>query len=113
MAGAPRRSGCATRAQPFAKGHAMRISILSSLLLSTALAVTPSALAGAAPAPAATVAPALPTVAPTQDPDAVRYAAREAQEPAPAAFHGGSDVLVIGGSSLTIALLIILVVILL
>jgi hypothetical protein len=85
----------------------MRLAPLSLLVL-TALIGTPSLAAFADPAPAASR-----TAARSSTSDADQYAAREAKDTVVTNFKGGGEVLVIGGSALTLVLVVLLVVILL
>jgi hypothetical protein len=117
----PRASLAAGVARNLLVMASMRTPKLSSLLVAAALTSAPMA-AWATPsieaAPrAATVevsrtAPVETTpVAATTD-DASRYAEREAKDAKAADFRGGSNILVIGGSTLTIVLLVVLIVVL-
>jgi hypothetical protein len=100
----------------------MRTPKLSSLLVAAALTSAPMAAAWATPsieaAPRAAAvevsrtAPVEITPAATATDDASRYAEREAKDAKAADFRGGSNVLVIGGSTLTIVLLVVLIVVL-
>lgn len=92
----------------------MPTSKLSALFLAAALTGVPLATAAADSTPAAERAIA-PARAATLDPsaDSDRYAEREAAAPANAEFRGGaSTVIVIGSSTLAIALIVLLIVIL-
>ena len=63
-------------------------------------------------APVAAPAAEAPVATPAAADDASRYAEREAKDAKAADFRGGSNVLVIGGSTLTIVLLVVLIVVL-
>lgn len=96
----------------------MRISTLSTLLVAGALATSPSGVAFAAPAPTSSPTPARAAESTPPPETAVateeeQYAAREAKDKDVANFQGGRSTIVIGGSTLGIVLLIILLVILL
>ncbi len=100
----------------------MRTSRFSSLLVAAALTGGSAIVAfpqGAAAEPIAarsTVAQT-PASAPVADPaattDAEQYTAREAKDKAVANFRGGSRVVLVSGSLLTVVLIVVLVVILL
>ena len=100
----------------------MRNSRLSALLVAAALVAAPSAVALAAPAsPVSSTPDRAPAPTPTGDPslapaaasDAEVYAAREEKDKDVAKFEGGRSVIIIGGSTLGIVLLVVLLVILL
>jgi hypothetical protein len=89
--------------------------ILSSLVLATTLVGAPY-IASATPAPIATVsAPATTSKAPkaSDATDVARYAELEQQSPAAGTFEGGGSAIYIGGSALTLVLVILLIVIIL
>ncbi len=95
----------------------MRFPTLSVLLFAAALTGAPSIAVLAAPATSAYSrssgsSAATPSTAPTEASDADQYAAREAADGSVADFQGG-NVYLIGGSALTLALVIVLLVILL
>ncbi|HUH03287.1 MAG TPA: hypothetical protein VML75_14920 [Kofleriaceae bacterium] len=93
----------------------MRFARLSTLLVAASLMGAPATVAFAQPAATAQLAPAsAPSAAPPTEPasDAERYADREAMNQSVADFQGGNTV-VIGGSTLGLVLLIVLLVILL
>ena len=90
----------------------MRNSPLS-LLLIAALIGAPTVTAFADPAPQARSMPTIPQATTQPAPsDAEQYAAREIKDTEVAKFEGGSEVLIIGGSTLTILLVVLLAVIL-
>jgi hypothetical protein len=91
----------------------MRIARLGSLLLAAALGAASASAAVAAPAttPHALVERA-PALAPARTTDAARYAALEAQDRSVEKFRGGREIWIIGGSTLTIVLVVVLVIIL-
>ncbi|MBX3162198.1 MAG: hypothetical protein KF773_39910 [Deltaproteobacteria bacterium] len=95
----------------------MRFSNLSYLLVSATLAATP-ALAHAETAPVTQSVPAeravqAPAAQAKPSDDATRYAAREQQDQKARQFQGGAaEVVVIGTGTITLALLIVLLVVL-
>jgi len=101
----------------------MRTQRLSALLVAALLIGGPATTAFAEPATtsqelpapsAGSADPAPPAAAPATSTDAERYAAREAKDAKAAEFHGGGHAsLYIGGSTVTIVLLVVLLVILL
>jgi hypothetical protein len=98
-----------------AKESAMQTHrFLSISLLAAALACPSVASAEPTTVPTEEVA-TTPTVAPDPAPvdDATRYAEQEKQTPAAANFEGGGRGVYIGGSAVTLVLLVILLVILL
>ena len=90
----------------------MRIPLLSAALVSLALVTCPSLSASAAPTPEVSQSSTAPVRA-SVAPDAARYAAREAQDRSGKDFQGGAEVLVIGGTTVGVVLLVVLIVILL
>jgi hypothetical protein len=89
----------------------MRFSTLSALLVTVALATAPTvAFADPTVTPSTLATKTTPTATAS---DADRYAAREAKDTAVAKFEGGREVLVIGGTTLGIIVLVVLIVILL
>jgi len=92
----------------------MKTRMFTSFAVAAALAAAPL-VASADPKPVAahSQSSTKPTT-PTQTPDdANNYAQREKQAPAAANFEGGAEGIYIGGSVLTIALVVVLLVILL
>ena len=85
----------------------MRIPHLVALLVATALASTPAAVADPSRATQTTeVSKSPPAVT-----DVAQYAAREAKDARVATFRGGGEVVIIGASTATLLLVILILVI--
>ena len=91
----------------------MRFSKLTSFLVAAALAVAPTSFAFAEPTVIADVAPATTAPAPTPVADADLYAAREAKDADVQKFRGGERSVVIGVSTVSLLLIILILVIVL
>jgi hypothetical protein len=95
--------------------------ILPALFLSASLATASTASAApaaerarpAAVAPIGLAAPTTPSTAPAATDDAARYAARDARAKAQKRYKGGSGYVVIGGTTLGIVLLVVILILVL